>query len=49
MRRPEVGPGDFSQGYETPDFKVISSFAHLAVSEIIFAERCHFRLRILNC
>ena len=23
VRRPEVCQGDFSQGYETPDFKVI--------------------------
>ena len=22
VRRPDVGPGDFSQSYETPDFKV---------------------------
>lgn len=22
VRRPEVGPKDFDQGYETPDFKV---------------------------
>ena len=30
VRRPEVGPKDFDQGYETPDFKVWT----IAINEV---------------